>query len=75
MRTFKDFNSCFNWIEKAVEDSKEISKEKIKKPTTTDVKCIRRHLNNEYRRAIEVGEVITVKSDYAKYLKEIGVVE
>ena len=58
-----------------VEDSKEISKEKIKKPTTTDVKCIRRHLNNEYRRAIEVGEVITVKSDYAKYLKEIGVVE
>lgn len=58
-----------------VEDSKEISKEKIKKPTTTDVKCIRRHLNNEYRRAIEVGEVITVKSDYAKYLKEIDVVE
>lgn len=63
---------------------KEIKKEetKLKKvkvnkeePTTTDVKCIRRHLNNEYRRAIEVGEVITVKSDYAKYLKEIGVVE
>lgn len=53
----------------------EDNKEKTKEPTTTDVKCIRRHLNNEYRRAIEVGEVITVKSDYAKYLKEIGVVE
>ena len=53
----------------------EVDKEKTKKPTTTDVKCIRRHLNNEYRRAIEVDEVITVKSDYAKYLKEIGVVE
>ena len=46
-----------------------------KEPTTTEVKCVRRHLNDEYRRAIEVGEVITVKSDYAKYLKEIGVVE
>ena len=46
-----------------------------KEPTTVDVRCVRRHLNDEYRRAIEVGEVITVKSDYAKYLKEIGVVE
>ena len=46
-----------------------------KEPTTTEVKCVRRHLNDEYRRAIEVGEVITIKSDYAKYLKEIGVVE
>lgn len=53
----------------------EVDKEKTKKPTTTEVKCVRRHLNNEYRRAIETGEVITVKSDYAKYLKEIGVVE
>lgn len=53
----------------------EDNKEKTKEPTTTEVKCIRRHLNNEYRRAIEVGEVIAVKSDYAKYLKEIGVVE
>ena len=57
------------------EDNKEKTKVEVKEPTTTDVKCIRRHLNNEYRRAIEVGEVITVKSDYAKYLKEIGVVE
>ena len=53
----------------------EDNKEKTKEPTTTEVKCVRRHLNDEYRRAIEVGEVITVKSDYAKYLKEIGVVE
>ena len=53
----------------------EENKEKTKEPTKIDVKCIRRHLNNEYRRAVEVGEVITVKSDYAKYLKEIGVVE
>ena len=60
---------------KVNKDEVEVDKEKTKKPTTTDVKCIRRHLNNEYRRAIEVGEVITVKSDYAKYLKEIGVVE
>ena len=58
-----------------VEVNKEKTKVEVKEPTTTDVKCIRRHLNNEYRRAIEVGEVITVKSDYAKYLKEIGVVE
>ena len=57
------------------EDNKEKTKVEDKETTTTDVKCIRRHLNNEYRRAIEVGEVITVKSDYAKYLKEIGVVE
>ena len=64
--------------EPKVEDvkvNKEEIKEEPKEPTKTDVKCIRRHLNNEYRRAIEVGEVITVKSDYAKYLKEIGVVE
>lgn len=60
---------------KVNKDKVEDNKEKTKEPTTTDVKCIRRHLNNEYRRAIEVGEVITVKSDYAKYLKEIGVVE
>ena len=61
--------------EEQVKVNKEETKEEVKKPTTTEVKCIRRHLNNEYRRAIEVGEVITVKSDYAKYLKEIGVVE
>ena len=57
------------------EELKEEAKVNKKEPTTTDVKCVRRHLNNEYRRAIEVGEVITVKTDYAKYLKEIGVVE
>lgn len=56
-------------------NKEETKEEEVKEPTTTDVKCVRRHLNNEYRRAIEVGEVITVKSDYAKYLKEIGVVE
>ena len=56
-------------------EKEKVNKEEPKEPTTTDVKCIRRHLNNEYRRAIEVGEVITVKSDYAKYLKGIGVVE
>lgn len=56
-------------------NKEETKEEEVKEPTTTDVKCIRRHLNNEYRRAIEVGEVITVKTDYAKYLKEIGVVE
>ena len=56
-------------------NKEETKEEEVKEPTKTDVKCIRRHLNNEYRRAIEVGEVITVKSDYAKYLKEIGVVE
>ena len=56
-------------------EKEKVNKEEPKKPTTTEVKCIRRHLNNEYMRAIEVGEVITVKSDYAKYLKEIGVVE
>lgn len=58
-----------------VKVNKEEIKEEPKEPTTTEVKCVRRHLNNEYKRAIEVGEVITVKSDYAKYLKEIGVVE
>ena len=56
-------------------EKEKVNKEEPKESTTTDVKCIRRHLNNEYRRAIEVGEVITVKSDYAKYLKEIGVAE
>lgn len=56
-------------------EKEKVNKEEPKEPATTDVKCIRRHLNNEYRRAIEVGEVITVKSGYAKYLKEIGVVE
>ena len=61
--------------EKTKVEEVKVNKEKPKEPTTTDVKCIRRHLNNEYRRAIEVGEVITVKSDYAKYLKEIGVAE
>ena len=61
--------------EKTKVEKEKVNKEEPKEPTTTDVKCIRRHLNNEYRRAIEVGEVITVKSDYAKYLKEIGVVE
>ena len=61
--------------EKSKVEKEKVNKEEPKEPTTTDVKCIRRHLNNEYRRAIEVGEVITVKSDYAKYLKEIGVVE
>lgn len=60
---------------KVNKEKAKVNKEEPKEPTTTDVKCIRRHLNNEYRRAIEVGEVITVKSDYAKYLKEIGVVE
>ena len=60
---------------KVNKDEVEDNKEKTKEHTTTEVKCIRRHLNNEYRRAIEVGEVITVKSDYAKYLKEIGIVE
>ena len=60
---------------KVNKDEVEDNKEKTKEPTKTDVKCIRRHLNNEYRRAIEAGEVITVKSDYAKYLKKIGVVE
>lgn len=64
-------------VEKIKVNKEEVkdNKEKNKEPTTTEVKCIRRHLNNEYRRAIEFGEVITVKSDYAKYLKEIGVVE
>lgn len=38
MRTFKDFNSCFNWIEKAVEDSKEIAKEKIARQVYEDSK-------------------------------------
>ena len=60
--------------EKTKEEEIKVNKEE-KEPTTTEVKCVRRHLNDEYRRAIEVGEVITVKSDYAKYLKEIGVVE
>ena len=60
---------------KVNKEEEKVNKDKHKEPTTTDVKCIRRHLNNEYRRAIEVGEVITVKTDYAKYLKEIGVVE
>ena len=38
MRTFKDFNSCFNWIKKAVENSKEISKEKIARQVYEDSK-------------------------------------
>ena len=67
--------------EKTKVEEVKVNKEEVKvnkeekEPTTTEVKCVRRHLNDEYRRAIEVGEVITVKSDYAKYLKEIGVVE
>ena len=46
-----------------------------KEPTTVDVRCVRRHLNDEYRRAIEVGEVITLSTKYADYLAKIGVVE
>ena len=38
MRTFKDLNSCLNWIEKAVADSKEISKEKIARQVYEDSK-------------------------------------
>lgn len=38
MRTFKDFNSCFNWIEKAVEDSKEQATEDIAKQVYEDSK-------------------------------------
>ena len=38
MRTFKNFNSCFNWIGKAVEDSKEIAKEKIARQVYEDSK-------------------------------------
>lgn len=52
----------------------EIKVEK-EEPKTMDVKCIKRHLNDEYKRAIEVDEVITLSTKYAKYLKEIGIVE
>lgn len=60
---------------KKLEPKIEENVEEVKEPKTTEVKCVRRHLNDEYRRAIEVGETITVKTKYAKYLKEIGVVE
>ena len=56
-------------------EKEKVNKEEPEEPTTTDVKCIRRHLNNEYRRAIEVGEVITLSTKYADYLAKIGVVE
>ena len=59
--------------EPKVEEVK-VNKEE-KEPTTTEVKCVRRHLNDEYRRAIEVGEVITLSTKYADYLVKIGVVE
>lgn len=62
-------------LEPKIEENVEEVKEEVKEPKTTEVKCVRRHLNDEYRRAIEVGEMITVKTKYAKYLKEIGVVE
>ena len=57
------------------EDNKEKTKVEVKEPTTTDVKCIRRHLNDEYKRAIEVDEVITLSTKYAKYLISTGLVK
>ena len=46
-----------------------------KEPTTVDVRCVRRHLNDEYKRAIEVDEVITLSTKYAKYLISTGLVK
>ena len=53
----------------------EDNKEKTKEPTTVDVRCVRRHLNDEYKRAIEVDEVITLSTKYAKYLISTGLVK
>lgn len=38
MRTFENFESCFDWIEKSVEKSKEIAKEKIARQVYEDSK-------------------------------------
>lgn len=46
-----------------------------KEPKTMDVTCIKRHLNDEYKRAIEEGEVITLSTKYAKYLISTGLVK
>ena len=46
-----------------------------KEPKTMDVTCIKRHLNAEYKRAIEEGEVITLSTKYAKYLISTGLVK
>lgn len=57
-------------IEETVEEVK-VNKE----PKTMDVTCIKRHLNDEYKRAIEEGEVITLSTKYAKYLISTGLVK
>lgn len=46
-----------------------------KEPKTMEVTCIKRHLNDEYKRAIEVGEVITLSTKYAKYLISTNLVK
>ena len=51
------------------------NKEEVKEPKTMDVTCIKRHLNDEYKRAIEEGEVITLSTKYAKYLISTGLVK
>ena len=48
---------------------------KVKEPKTMDVTYIKRHLNDEYKRAIEEGEVITLSTKYAKYLISTGLVK
>lgn len=38
MKTFNNFESCFDWIEKSVDKSKEIAKEKIARQVYEDSK-------------------------------------
>ena len=80
-----DIDNVYNGTTKSCDDNNggcksselciEDNKEKTKEPTTVDVRCVRRHLNDEYKRAIEVDEVITLSTKYAKYLISTGLVK
>ena len=60
-----------------MERRKPIQKQEIKKetPKKIEVECIRRHLNDEYMRAIEVGEKIVLSYKYAQELKKQNLVK
>lgn len=61
--------------EKTKVEEVKVNKEEVKEHKRMDVTCIKRHLNDEYKRAIEEGEVITLSTKYAKYLISTGLVK